>query len=140
MSFPRSFLVIYSTSSWSIETAGWRCEDDQGSIAFIPCDADGEAALILGTFRKDAGVVTDDELRQMSARGAPSDAPREFVTCGEFRGVGTRFVQDGVAWRVWWLGGDSIHIYATFTCEPGAIGSHDAVVEWMLSQLRVVRA
>ena len=129
----------YYSAWWSIETAGWAVDESDEYTAFLPCDTEEEAALIVGALRKSDGAITPEELWQMSGKASPPSAVRETVKSGPFEGYSTRYdAEDGVYWRVWWLAHGSLHLYVTFNCQRKDAGKHDAVLDWMLSTLAVV--
>jgi hypothetical protein len=130
--------VIYASSWWTLESAGWQIDDTDESPAFLPCDTEREAALVVSAFRKPSGEIAAEELWEMLGAGSPPDAPRVAVRCGDFEGYHARYEEDGLCWRVWWLACGALHIYASFNCAPEDDGLHDAVLDWMLSSLKAV--
>jgi len=128
--------VIYSSTWWQIETAGWQVDESDDATAFVPCDVAGEAALVVSAFRKREGPITAEELWVMSGKASPPTASRQEVRCGDFDGYAATYGDaDGVHWRVWWLARNRIHVYATFNCDGSEASKHDAVLDWMLSSL-----
>jgi hypothetical protein len=130
--------VVHTASSWSLESAGWSVDESEESIAFLPCDAEDEAALIVSAFRKANAAITPEELWEMSGKASPASAARAEVRCGDFHGYHATYDEDGTHWRVWWLAHRATHLYVTFNCAPDDAGKHDAVLDWMLSTLRAV--
>ena len=128
--------MIHRTPWWQVETAGWSVEEGKDSTAFVPCDARNEAALVVGSYRKQAAPIGEDDLRELSAKGAPAAAPRKAVRCGDFRGYQAAYDENGLHWRIWWLASGYTHVYATFNCTVSEAGNHDAVLDWILSTLR----
>ncbi|MEP6691667.1 MAG: hypothetical protein ABJD07_10945 [Gemmatimonadaceae bacterium] len=127
---------MYEASAWMMESPGWRIDESEESIAFLPCDGD-DAALTVSAFRNTIGAIADDELREMAGRASPAGAIHAPVTCGEFRGLHARYEHEGVAWRVWWLALGATHLYVTFNCDPATAGTRDAVLDWMMTTLRL---
>ena len=133
--------MIYSSAWWCIETAGWQVDESEESTVLLPCDLVSEAALVITAFRKAAGDITPEELWEMSGRASPPEAARTNVRCGDLEGYYAAYRDtEGVHWRVWWLARKHLHIYATFNCDPSDAGKHDAVLDWMLSTVRVLPA
>jgi hypothetical protein len=130
--------VLYTSSWWALETAGWSVDASGESTAFIPCDTEEEAALVVSAFRKPDGTIAPEELWEMSGKASPSNAARSPVRCGDFQGYSASYEEEGVHWRIWWLAHGAMHIYATFNCQPSDAGKHDAVLDWMLSSLRAL--
>jgi hypothetical protein len=130
--------MIYSSSWWQLETAGWAVDEDGVAVALAPADALGDAALVLSAYRKDV-FIGDTELRKLTERGAPAAVRRVPIRCGDFRGFHATYEAEEVHWRVWWLASRKTHVYATFNCSMGDAGRHDAVLDWMLATLREVR-
>lgn len=128
--------MIYSGTSWSIDTAGWQLQDDSELLTLLPCDMD--AALQFSTRHKVDGTITDAELCQMANRGSSGGSSPVSVRCGDFRGYGASYVREQQHCRVWWLAHHNVHVFVTYNCAAGNAGAHDAVVEWMLDTLRRV--
>lgn len=130
--------MIYSSTWWTIESAGWAVNTTEDYTAFVPCDTAEEAALIVSAFRKLAGPITPEEIWAMSGMASPPAAIRQRVTCGPFEGYRTSYRdEDNLHWRVWWLAHASVHLYVTYNCQPDDAGNHDIVLDWMLSTLDV---
>ena len=131
--------MIHASEWWTIETAGWAVDEAEECTAFLPCDTEEEAALLITAFRKQEGTITAEELWEMSGAASPTFAVREQAQCGAFGGYRTTYrSDDNLHWRVWWLAHDDLHLYVTFNCQPSDAAKHDAVLDWMLSSLRVI--
>jgi hypothetical protein len=132
-------LMTYSESWWAIDGAGWAVEVLEDATSFMPCDAGGDAALFVSTYQKGNGIITPEELWEMSGKASPIEAVRVDARCGEFEGYYSSYRdEEDTHWRVWWLARMSTHLYITFNCPSTIAGRHDAVVDWMLSTLRAV--
>ena len=125
---------IYQATSYALNAGGWALEEAEDHVTFTPADID--AALIISSFTKEAGAISSEDLRNMSAGGAPAVALRKPVTYGDFTGFRAEYDDpDATHWRVYWLAHDRTHLYITYNCHIDYVGRHDAVVDWMLSTL-----
>lgn len=128
-------MATFATSDYEIDTHSFEIEEQEDCVALFPPDSDG--AMQITAFVADGADVTDAELEEASADGAPEDAPREPVRCGEFRGFHCRFTGEDGAWRVWWLAAGPCHLYVTYNAAEAEAGRHDAEVDAMLATLRL---
>lgn len=126
--------MIHTMTLWSVDTAGWRLQDDGEVLTLLACDAD--AALQFLTRRKPNGMIGDAELRAMADLGSPKAPPRHAVRCGDFNGYAASYVQEQTHWRIWWLAHQDVHVYVAYNGGVERSGTHDAIVDWMLSTLR----
>lgn len=131
---------------WSIDLApGWRAEIRQETLT-------GEKTAFLAIFPKanDALLrLTPDERGIMGAPewvelvGRINRNRGRIVSafdCGDFSGNSVQ-LQAGDEWiRGWALCSDSVPIDATYRCKSTVMGRDDAVVDEMLSTLRVEEA
>ena len=127
-------MARYANEHYELDPGDFEVEEQEDGVALLP--PDGEGALHITAFVTDSGDVTDEELEESSADGAPEETPREPVKCGAFRGFHARFEDDDGAWRVWWLAAGGVHLHVTWNGEPRDAGRHDAAVDAVLATLR----
>lgn len=130
-------MPTFKTEDYELDTRGFEVEELDDCVALIP--PDGDAAMQITAFVADGSEVTDAEIAEASADGAPEEAPREPVTCGDFRGFESRFVGEDGAWRVFWLAAGDCHLYVTYNGAEEDAGRHDAEVDALMASLRLRR-
>jgi len=128
-------MARYANEDYELDPKGFEVEEEDDGVALLP--PEGEGALLITAFVADSGDVTDEEIEEASADGAPEETPRDPVRCGEFRGFHARFTDDDGAWRVWWLAAGGVHLHVTWNGDPDDAGRHDAAVDAILATLRV---
>jgi hypothetical protein len=127
-------MAIFRTEDYAIDPGDFEVEEQDDCVALIPPDGDG--AMQITAFVADGSEVTDDEIAEASADGAPEDAEREPVRCGDFRGFHSRFTREDGAWRVWWLAAGGCHLYVTYNGAEEDAGRHDAAIDAVMATLR----
>ena len=120
--------------SWSIDPNTWSISSDEDCTTLEPVTRD--AALQLSSHRKNAGAVSDSELRGFAER-ADLLGGASSVSLGQFRGLTARYDDKGVEWQVWWLAAGSLHVYATYNGDSGCRQRDEADVALILNTLRV---
>lgn len=126
---------LIETETYSLDASGWALAEAAENIVLTPADID--AALIVSSFTKTAGVIEDAELAAMSQRASPADATRVPVRCGDFHGFRAEYNEKGTThWRVYWLARRNTHLYITYNCHIDYAGRHDGALDGIMGTLR----
>jgi hypothetical protein len=126
----------YQSSSWSIAVPpAWSIEEAEECIGFIPDDARG--ALQISAYTKNGLDIPLADLRRFAREGAPGQADPTAVRCGDFRGFTKDYLEDGRAWRAWWLAAGPHHLYITWNSDLKDTGAYRGLVNELVTSLRL---
>ena len=123
---------VLETDNWSLLLPPeWQAEQDDDGV-FIS-DRDGVGCLEISVLVSEAGVASLEDLRSLS--GAPDAL--ESVRLADRQAWTARYEEEGVALREWWLLSDDAMLLITYSCELENAGMDDAIVDDILSTLRL---
>lgn len=126
----------YQSSSWSIEVPPeWSIEEAEECIGFIPDDTRG--ALQISAYTKNSSDIPLADLHRFAREGAPGQADPTPVRCGDFQGFTKDYLEDGRAWRAWWLAAGPHYLYLTWNSDLKDIKAHRKQVNEMVTTLRL---
>jgi len=134
---------IFRAQSWAIKVPdSWVVDDSEDAIAFTPDGVD-DAALIVSAYCK-RSKITMEEMRDAIQSAVHGGNVFSEVRLGDFAGYHTAYTrhdEEGeVAWRVWCVFCDDVHLYITFNCSLRLRGKDDSIVDDMLRTVMFMRA
>ena len=124
---------------------GWHAEErddpDTGPyVAVAPDGAGGVFFRLSGVDLVPSGLDAAAWVELAGSVHPPKGRPLQHVTCGEFTGLQTQFAVGNRRWlRGWLLRAGSLALDVTYSCPIERAGQDDAVVDAMLSTLRLKR-
>ena len=121
----------FESAWWTIELApGWSAEEEEHGVTITR--PGGAGALQISAAWKEAGLVTREDLLDLTD-SIPTGTPLHETEVGAFSGLEAEYVDEGRAWRMWWLRSANLMIYASYSCALSKQGVDDGHVFAMLS-------
>ena len=127
---------VLETEWWSLAVPPeWWADSEEDSI--LIGDRDDVGCIEISTLHKEEGEF-DREAVQAIAQ-AESEQPLDWqrTRAGEFAGVVSSYVDEGVAIREWYVANGSMLLFITYSCEEENGGMDDAAVDELLDTLMV---
>jgi hypothetical protein len=123
------------SSWWSIEVpTGWSADYDEDCTtltADIPL-----GALQISATRKDAGPITDDELREFAQEHIEAGAKLRPATYGNLSGFGVRYSDEEYSYQEWWLRTGQTMVFITYTVALADSEREELVITATLNTIR----
>lgn len=113
--------------NWEVET-----EDEVNSLF----DPKGEGELVISTQSFDEALTMED-LRGIAAEDLEAGAQPDEITAGAFQGMHFDYESEGEYWVEWYLAHKNQLIFATYNCDAESDAKEIAIVEVILSTLKV---
>lgn len=124
---------VLETDFWSIDLPEeWLAEQDDESI--IIADQDGVGQLEITTFNKETDAVSDAELRTFVDE-ADSAGNATVVKVAALEGYCLRYEEDDESIREWYLRGEQLWLYITYSCDMENQGLDDAAIDAIMATL-----
>ena len=122
------------TEWWIIDIPEeWQAEETEDGVSISDCDDVG--SIDISAVKKEQGKVTEEDLREFAKDLiAVTDSPQQ-VSINRFSGLLFEYLEEGLAWREWYLACDDTLIYVTYHCEQSNRGLDDAAVDAIVSTL-----
>ena len=128
--------MYYNAPFWSIHLPpGWQAEEDENCVALCAEKRKG-GALQISCFRKEAGKVTAEDLREFAKDDLTESVTVEQTSCGYFAGIHFRQQVDDTYFRKWFLGAENLMLLITYNAGAANHGVEDATVDAMLHTLK----
>lgn len=112
----------------------WSCYRDANSVSIHAEPALG--VLQVSAARKDADLVTDDDLRDFAQDHVRTYGDLSPVAIGEWCGFYLKFSTDEYYWREWWLRNKNLLVYVTYNIDLAKKGCEDQEVDKILLSLK----
>ena len=131
---------IVETEWWSMALAPewWADVEEDGTV--LIADEDDVGCLEMTTLHKTDGDLGQAELRQIAAAESPAASGWQAVTCGDFAGWSTRFIEEDAAVREWYLAAHGLLLFVSYSCDSDNRGMDDAAVDALLDTLALSEA
>lgn len=127
---------VLETEWWSLGIpAEWWTEHEDDVV--IIADQDGVGTIEISTLRKDSGDFDAEEVRHIARDNAETSAEWSTVSCGDFTGYCSSWLEEEAAVREWYLARGGVLLFVTYCCEPQQQGLDDAAVDEILGTLEV---
>ena len=128
---------VLETEWWTLLVPPeWWAESEDHSI--LIGDRDDVGTIEISTLRRDEGTVSAAEVAAVAAEESPEVGAWEPVSAGDFEGVCGALVEEGAAIREWYLAGDALMLYITYSCDTDNQGLDDAAVDEILDTLALL--
>ena len=122
-------------NSWSLDAGAWRVTDSPECVTFTP--PSDQAALQVSASRREAGQVSESDLRSMAERTAAKyGVPVEVTQLGHFAGFAVEFEEPGHHWRRWWVAHGRSLLFITYNTAPVNRSVDRGAVDAILASLR----
>lgn len=126
-----------SHGKWSIESAGWKVDDDSECTTLTPADTD--AALQISAFTKMSGRITKEEILHQAQKYFDGKSKIRECRCGDFSGYTGEFLDqdddEATFSRAFLVFSEDLHLFITYNTAPSTSDAHTNVVDWMLGTL-----
>ena len=91
--------------------------------------------LQISAARKEAGIITDEDLVQFAEDRIAPETPLNSVECGAFSGATARYRKDGLFWQEWWLKSNRLMVYVTYNVVQEHEGAEGDVIQSILATM-----
>lgn len=119
---------------WIIELPDeWEAEQDEETI--LISDEDGVGEIALTTLEKEAGSVSEQELKEYAQDVEQEVGQGQPIELAEFHGYYFSYVDQGDAVREWYLRFENLLLLITYSCDEENAGMDDGAVNDILSTL-----
>ncbi len=127
---------IIETDDWCCDLPDeWQAEQSDDSVLIV--DDDEVSSIEITTLKKEAGDISDDDLKQFADEPLSAGIPAESVAIGSLQGMLFNFEDEEGVWREWYLASGSVMLYITHGCRPEHRGMDDAAVNEILSTIEL---
>lgn len=115
---------------------GWVMETDEDSVLLYDPD-NGVGTLEVSCFCKDDAVTTEEELLDLAADTLAAGARRMDVNLGDMHGLMLSYIDDGLAWREWYLAAGNCVFFVTYDCPEDEEGVEDEELAAIIGSLKI---
>jgi hypothetical protein len=127
---------VLETEWWSLAVPPeWWADTEEDSI--LVGDRDDVGCIEISTLHKDAGEFDEQVLRDIATAESEQDLEWRRVKLGEFTGLGSSYIEEGVAIREWYVANGAMLLFITYSCDEDNGGMDDAAVDELLDTLMV---
>lgn len=130
---------VLETEWWTMAVPPeWWADSQEDSI--LVGDRDDVGCIEISTLHKEEGEFDQQAVRDIAR--AESEQPLDWqeATLGEFTGVVSGCVEEGVAVREWYVASAALLLFITYSCDEENRGMDDAAVDELLDTLMVAGA
>ena len=127
-------------SQWWILELPEEWQAQQEDDAIVIGDLDGVGEIVISTLQKQAGDVSDGELREYTRELTPSAGAGKPIEVSDARGYYFSFQEGDEALREWYLRCDDLLLLVTYCCDIDNAGMDDGAVDEILSTLYIKSA
>ncbi len=125
---------VLETEWWSLALPPeWWAETEEESI--VIGDRDGVGCIEISTLHRDSGEFESAEIGEIAAAEGYAGGDWRSAQFGDFRGVGTDFLEDETAVLEWFVASGPRLLYITYSCDAEHRGMDDAAVREILDTL-----
>lgn len=115
---------------------GWIMETDEDSVLIYDPD-DGVGTLEISCFCKEDVATTEEELLELAADTIASGARRMDVHLGDMSGLLFFYVEEGMAWKEWYLAAGNCVFFITYDCPEELEGAEDEELAEIIGSLKI---
>ena len=128
---------ILETEWWSMALPPeWWAESEEESI--LVGDRDDVGCLEFTSLHRESGEFEPAEVLAIAEAESEQKLTWKPLSRGDFQGVASSFVEEGVAIREWYLANGALLLFITYSCDEDNSGMDDAAVNEILDTLMVV--
>ncbi|MFT4517898.1 MAG: hypothetical protein ACI9JM_000275 [Halioglobus sp.] len=129
---------VLETEWWTIALPPeWWADTEEDSI--LIGDQDDVGCIEISTLHKEKGEFDRQAVQSIAASESEQALPWHQVALGEFSGVVSSYVQEGVAVREWYVALGPMLLFITYSCDDDNAGMDDAAVDELLDTLMLLR-
>ncbi len=130
---------VLETEWWTLALPPeWWADTEEDSI--LVGDRDDVGCIEISTLQKEKGEFGPDEVREIAAAESGTTADWRPSTLGDFAGVASRFAEEGMAIREWYVASGPMLLFITYSCDEENRGMDDAAVDELLDTLQLVES
>jgi len=127
---------VLETEWWTMALPPeWWADSEEDSI--LVGDHDDVGCIEVSTLHKDAGVFDFESVQEIAQSESEHPLDWQKVSLGDFRGVQSRYVEEGAAVREWYVFNGAMLLFITYSCDEENRGMDDAAVNELLDTLMI---
>ena len=128
---------VLETEWWTLALPPeWWAESEEDSI--LVGDQDHVGCIEISTLHKEEGIFDAQSAREIASTETEQPLNWQPTSLGEFAGVVSSYVEDGVAIREWYVVNGSVLLFITYSCDEENRDMDDAAVNEMLDTLMLI--
>jgi hypothetical protein len=128
---------VLETEWWTLALPPeWWAEAEEDTI--LVGDRDDVGCLEFSSLHKEEGEFSATEILSIAEAESEQKLTWVEVSPGEFSGVSSAFVEEGMAIREWYVTNGALLLFITYSCEEENGGMDDAAVDEILNTLMAV--
>ncbi|MDG2046720.1 MAG: hypothetical protein P8J79_05830 [Halioglobus sp.] len=125
---------VLETDWWTLALPPeWWADTDEDSI--LVGDRDDVGCIEISTLHKEAGDFDRDSVNAIAQQESEQALQWQPATLGEFSGVSSRYVEEEIAVREWYVSCGALLLFITYSCNEENGGMDDAAVDEILDTL-----
>ena len=130
---------VLETEWWTMALPPeWWADTEEDSI--LVGDRDDVGCIEISTLHKEQGEFDLEEASEIARSESSASLDWRTVSLGDFEGVSSQFMAEGVAIREWYVVRRGMLLFITYSCDEDNRGMDDAAVDELLDTLTLVDA
>lgn len=130
---------VLETEWWTMALPPeWWADTEEDSI--LVGDRDDVGCIEISTLHKEQGEFDLEEAGEIARSESSASLDWRTVSLGDFEGVSSQFMAEGVAIREWYVVRRGMLLFITYSCDEDNRGMDDAAVDELLDTLTLVDA
>jgi hypothetical protein len=130
---------VLETEWWTMALPPeWWADTEEDSI--LVGDRDDVGCIEISTLHKEQGEFDLEEASEIARSESSTSLDWRTVSLGDFEGVSSQFLAEGVAIREWYVVRRGMLLFITYSCDEDNRGMDDAAVDELLDTLTLVDA
>ncbi len=126
-------MSLYQQPRWSVELPeGWRGEREEESTLFR---REGGAGTLAVTLLCEEEPVTRETLLELASSTREEGHTASDIQAGAHQGLYFCYVEEGTAWREWYLAAGHCAFFISYDCPEGEEPEEAVQVDALISQL-----
>ena len=127
---------VLETEWWSLAVPPeWWADSEEDSI--LIGDRDDVGCIEISTLHKEEGEFDPQAVQAIAQAESEQSLDWQRTRAGEFAGVVSSYVVEGVAIREWYVANGSMLLFITYSCAEENRAMDDAAVDELLDTLMV---
>ena len=125
----------FNSRWWSVQLPdGWQAIEHEECVTISATHS--PSALQISAARKDAGLITDEDLRQFAVERLGEEMPLTTVNLTFFTGLYAEYLDNHNFWREWWLRAGVLMIYGTYNTDEKLKETERVLVDTIVKTLK----
>jgi hypothetical protein len=130
-------MPFVETQWWAIEIPDeWNAQYSEDCVTVSDCD--GIGSIDISALKKQQGIINDEDLREFADDLLVKQLIPQLVEHNGLSGFYFEYLEDGLAWREWYLAVNELFIYITYNSESENKNFDVAVVDQILETLTLI--